>query len=79
LTGEKGKGYWMPLDDNTKHETKDQKGHHTAMPSSPLGVIIEEVIQSIETVDMKLREFFEIHGTDLQISHELRSNDRRGK
>lgn len=47
--------------------------------STPQGGIIEEVIQSIETVDRKIEEFFAIHGTDLQISREIRSNFRRGK
>jgi hypothetical protein len=79
LTGEEGKGYWVPPDYNTKRETEDRKRPHMVMPSSSLGVIIEEVIQSIETVDMKLKKFFEIHGTDLQISREIRSNSRRRK
>ena len=47
--------------------------------SSPTEIIIEEVIQSIEAVDRKLEEFFAIHGTDLQISREIRSNFGRGK
>jgi hypothetical protein len=47
--------------------------------STPQGGIIEEVIQSIETVDRKIEEFFAIHGTDLQISREIRSNFRGGK
>ena len=79
LTGEKGKGYWVPPDYNTKRKPEDRKTPPMVMPSTPIGVIIEEVIQSIETVDMKLKEFFEIHGTDLQISREIRSNSRRGK
>jgi hypothetical protein len=79
LTGEKGKGYWVLMDCNTKREPEERKTAPKVMPSSPLGVILEEVIQSIETVDMKLREFFEIHGTDLQISREIRSNSRRRK
>ena len=69
----------MPPDYNTKRETEDRKRLQMLMPSSPLEVIIEEVIQSIETVDMKLKKFFEIHGTDLQIKREIRSNPRRGK
>lgn len=79
LTGEKGRGYWVPPDYNTKRELEDRKTPPMVMPSTPIGVIIEEVIQSIETVDMKLKEFFEIHGKDLQISREIRSNSRRGK
>ena len=47
--------------------------------STPPGGIIEEVIQSIETVDRKIEEFFAIHGTDLQIIREIRSNFRGGK
>ncbi|MGD9318527.1 MAG: hypothetical protein PVH99_01105 [Desulfobacteraceae bacterium] len=47
--------------------------------STPLGVVIEEVIQSIETVDRKIAEFFAIHGTDLQIVRETQPNFRRGK
>ena len=80
LTGEKGKGYMVvPQDYNTKGGPEDHKSHHMVMPSSPLRVIMEEVIQSIETVDIKLKEFFEIHGTDLQIVRETGSNSRRGK
>lgn len=79
LTGEKGKGYMVPPDCNTKGGPEAPKSSHMGMPSSPLRVIIEEVIQSIETVDIKLREFFEIHGKDLQIVREIGSNSRRGK
>jgi hypothetical protein len=79
LTGDKGKGHMVPADYNTKREPEDPKSPNMVMPSSPLRVIIDEVIQSIETVDMKLEEFFEIHGTDLQIVREIGSNSRRGK
>ena len=47
--------------------------------SGPPRVVIDEVIQSIETVDRKIEEFFAIHGTDLQISRDKRPNFRRGK
>ena len=79
LTGEKGKGFWVPPDYNTRRELEDRKRPHMVMPSSPLGVIIEEVVRSIETVDIKLKEFFEIHGTDLEIHGEMRSNSRSEK
>ncbi|MBW1997800.1 MAG: hypothetical protein JRJ29_07530 [Deltaproteobacteria bacterium] len=31
--------------------------------------VINEVIQSIESVDKKLERFFEIHGTELQVPY----------
>ena len=47
-------------------------------PVSPR-LIIDEVIQSIESVDRQIEEFFAIHGKDLQISLDKRRNDRRGQ
>jgi hypothetical protein len=41
--------------------------------------VIEEVIQSIETVDRKIEEFFTIHGTDLQTGRDKRRDFRRVK
>jgi hypothetical protein len=79
LTGEEGKGYMMPPSYNTERQPEDPKRPHMVRPSPPLGGVIEEVIQSIEIVDIKLKEFFEIHGTDLQIAREIGSNSRRRK
>ena len=47
--------------------------------SVPPEALIKEVIQSIETIDRKIEEFFAIHGTDLKISRDNRPNFRRGK
>ena len=47
--------------------------------STPPGIVIEEVIQSIETVERKITEFLAVHGTDLQIVRETHPNFRRGK
>ena len=41
--------------------------------------LIKEVIQSIETIDRKIEEFFAIHGTDLKTSRDNRPNFRRRK
>lgn len=46
--------------------------------ASPEG-IVEEVIESIETVDRKIEQFFAIHGTDLQTSLDSRPDFRRVK
>jgi hypothetical protein len=46
--------------------------------ASPEGVI-EQVIESIETVEKKIEEFFAIHGNDLQTSLDNRPNFRRVK
>jgi hypothetical protein len=55
-----------------------ETGENKSGSASPEGVI-EEVIQSIETVDRKLEEFFAIHGTDLQTSRDNRPDLRRVK
>ncbi len=55
-----------------------ETGENKSGSTSPEGVI-EEVIQSIETVDRKMEEFFAIHGTDLQTSRDKRSDFRRVK
>ncbi len=46
--------------------------------ASPEG-IVEEVIESIETVDRKIELFFAIHGTDLQTSLDRSPGSRRVK
>ena len=56
-----------------------RKPDESKSDSTPAGGIIEEVINSIESVDRTLEEFFAIHGADLQTSREIRSNSRRGK
>jgi hypothetical protein len=40
---------------------------------------INEVIQSIESVDRKIRHFYEIHGAELQIPNKNRPTFRRLK
>ena len=46
--------------------------------ASPEGVV-EEVIESIETIDRKMEEFFAIHVADLQTSLDKRPHSRRVK
>ena len=53
-------------------------GKNKARPVSPK-LVIDEVIQSIETVDRQIERFFAIHGNELQVSHDKRRNDRRGQ
>jgi len=60
------------------HKDPGKRSENKSGPVHPQ-LIIDEVIQSIETVDRKIEEFFAIHGKDLQISHDKRRNDRRGQ
>lgn len=53
-------------------------GGNKSGSASPEGVV-EEVIQSIETVDKKMEAFFAIHGTDLQTSLDKRPDSRSVK
>jgi hypothetical protein len=41
--------------------------------------VINEVIQSIESIDKKLEKFYEIHGTELQVPSNNQPNVRRLK
>ena len=53
-------------------------GENKSGSASPGGVV-EEVIESIETVDRKMEEFFAIHGADLQTSLDNRPHFWRVK
>jgi hypothetical protein len=41
--------------------------------------VISEVIKSLESVDRKLEAFYEIHGTEMQVTPNNRSDFRRLK
>jgi hypothetical protein len=41
--------------------------------------VINEVIKSLESVDRKLKEFYEIHGNEMQVNSNNRPNLRRLK
>jgi len=43
------------------------------------GQIINEVIQTIESVDKKIEKFYEIHGTKSHVTPDSRYDLRRGK
>ena len=47
--------------------------------SVPLERAVNEVIQAIESVDKKIRQFYEIHGTELQTPNKNRSTFRRAE
>jgi ribosomal protein S27E len=60
----------IPMDKN--HDNS----HGNKSYSDPLEAVIKDVIQTIETVDKKMEEFYAIHGTELQVTpnnrHEFR-------
>ena len=39
--------------------------------------VISEVVKSLESVDRKLKEFYEIHGNEMQVNPNNRPNLRR--
>jgi len=47
--------------------------------SVPPREVINEVIQSIESIDKKLEKFYEIYGTELQVPSNNQPNVRRLK
>jgi hypothetical protein len=47
--------------------------------SVPLQRVLNEVIQSIESVDKKIEQFYEIHGTELQVPSNNRPTFRTVK
>jgi hypothetical protein len=60
--------------DKDPDKTGGEKSHFIP----PRGVI-NEVIQSIESIDKKLEKFYEIHGTELQVPSNNQPNVRRLK
>jgi hypothetical protein len=54
----------IPMDKNPD-KTGGNKSHFTSPES-----VIKDVIQSIETVDRKIKEFYAIYGTDLQMTRD---------
>ena len=54
----------------------DKPGGNKSHSVSPEQVI-NEVIQSIESLDRQLEKFYEIHGTESQVKHDNRSDFRR--
>jgi hypothetical protein len=46
-------------------------------PASGPSELINEVIQSIESVDRKIEEFYEIHETELKVTRDNRADFRR--
>ena len=48
-------------------------------PSVPPKALIKDVIQSLETIDRKMEEFYAIHGTDLHMGRDNPPNTRRMK
>jgi hypothetical protein len=63
----------IPMDRNHDN-SRGNKSH-----SDPLEAVIKDVIQTIETVDRKIEEFYAIHGTELQVTPDNRPEFRRLK
>jgi hypothetical protein len=60
--------------DKDPDKTGGKKSHFV-----PPMEVINEVIQSIESIDKKLEKFYEIHGTELQVPSNNQPNVRRLK
>jgi len=60
--------------DKDPDKTGGKKSHFV-----PPREVINEVIQSIESIDKKLEKFYEIHGTELQVPSNKQPNVRRLK
>jgi len=57
--------------DKDLDKTGGKKSHFV-----PPSKVINEVIQSIESIDKKLEKFYEIHGTELQVPPNNQPNFR---
>ena len=58
--------------DKDPDKTGGKKSHFV-----PARKVINEVIQSIESIDKKLEKFYEIHGTELQVPSNNQPNIRK--
>lgn len=60
--------------DRKLDKAEENKSDHVPPES-----VISEVIKSLESVDRKLKKFYEIHGNEMQVNPNNRPNLRRLK